>query len=57
MRFRILGNSGLRVSELCLGTITFGQDVGWGASKYTARAIFDAYADAGGNLLDTANEI
>jgi aryl-alcohol dehydrogenase-like predicted oxidoreductase len=55
MRFRLLGKSGLRVSELCLGTMTFGEEWGWGASKDESRRIFDAFASAGGNFLDTAN--
>ena len=55
MRYKLLGNSGLRVSELALGTMTFGEDWGWGASKEESRKIFDAYADAGGNFIDTAN--
>jgi len=41
MKFRFLGPSGLRVSELCLGTMTFGEDWGWGASKEESRAMFD----------------
>ena len=55
MRYRILGRSGLRVSELCLGTMTFGDDWGWGADRAESRRIFDAYAEAGGNFVDTAN--
>ncbi len=55
MRYKLLGNSGLRVSELCLGTMTFGEDWGWGASKEDSRAIFEAYLEAGGNFIDTAN--
>ena len=55
MRYKLLGNSGLRVSELCLGTMTFGQDWGWGADKEETRAVFQAFAEAGGNFLDTAN--
>ena len=55
MRYHLLGRSGLRVSELCLGTMTFGEDWGWGASKDASRAMFDAFADAGGNFIDTAN--
>lgn len=55
MRLRLLGNSGLRVSELCLGTMTFGEDWGWGASTAVSRQIFDAFAEAGGNFIDTAN--
>ena len=41
-----LGRSGLRVSPLCLGAMTFGPDWGWGSDRETSRAIFDAYADA-----------
>jgi aryl-alcohol dehydrogenase-like predicted oxidoreductase len=55
MRYRLLGSSGLRVAELCLGTMTFGEDWGWGASRRESRRIFDAYAEAGGNFIDTAN--
>lgn len=55
MRYRLLGRSGLRVSELSLGTMTFGEEWGWGAPKEESRRIFDAYAEAGGNFLDTAN--
>lgn len=54
MRYQLLGKSGLRVSELCLGTMTFGEDWGWGASKSESRKIFDAYAEAGGNFIDTS---
>ena len=55
MRYKLLGRTGLRVSELCLGTMTFGQDWGWGADRDTCRAIFDAYVEQGGNFFDTAN--
>lgn len=54
MRFKLLGRSGLRVSELALGTMTFGEDWGWGASKDESRKIFDAFVQAGGNFIDTA---
>ena len=50
-----LGNSGLRVSRLALGTMTFGTDWGWGADKNTARELFNTYIDRGGNLVDTAD--
>lgn len=50
-----LGRSGLRVSPLGLGTMTFGTDWGWGADETAARAVFDRYLDAGGNFLDTAD--
>jgi len=58
MRYKLLGKSGLRVSELCLGTMTFGdvwQDWGLATSKDECRQIFDGFADAGGNFIDTAN--
>jgi aryl-alcohol dehydrogenase-like predicted oxidoreductase len=55
MRYRLLGKSGLRVSELCLGTMTFGEDWGWGSSKDTSRQVLDAFFEAGGNFIDTAN--
>jgi aryl-alcohol dehydrogenase-like predicted oxidoreductase len=55
MRYKLLGRSGLRVSELCLGTMTFGDDWGWGAPKDESRKMFDAFAEAGGNFIDTAN--
>jgi hypothetical protein len=49
MRYKLLGKSGLRVSELCLGTMTFGEDWGWGASKEESRKVYDAFLEAGGN--------
>jgi len=55
VRYKLLGKSGLRVSELALGTMTFGEEWGWGASKDECKRIFDAYAEAGGNFIDTAN--
>ena len=55
MKYRLLGNSGLRVSELALGAMTFGEEWGWGAAKDEARKIYDAYREAGGNFVDTAN--
>jgi aryl-alcohol dehydrogenase-like predicted oxidoreductase len=54
MRHRLLGHTGLRVSELCLGTLTFGERKDWGADADTARAILTRFADAGGTFLDTA---
>ncbi len=54
MRYKLLGKSGLRVSELCLGTMTFGEDWGWGASNEESHKIFEAFAEAGGNFIDTA---
>ncbi|MEM7679228.1 MAG: aldo/keto reductase, partial [Myxococcota bacterium] len=52
--YRLLGRSGLRVSPLCLGTMTFGTEFGWGSDEAESRSVFDAYADAGGNFIDTA---
>lgn len=54
MDYKLLGRSGLRVSELALGTMGFGQDWGWGQSYEESKEIFDAYANAGGNFIDTA---
>jgi aryl-alcohol dehydrogenase-like predicted oxidoreductase len=53
--YRLLGRSGLRVSPLALGTMTFGTDWGWGANREEAHRIFDAYVDRGGNFIDTSN--
>ena len=55
MGYRLFGRSGLRVSELALGTMTFGTDWGWGAGRDECRKMFDTYAEAGGNFVDTAN--
>jgi aryl-alcohol dehydrogenase-like predicted oxidoreductase len=55
MKFRLLGRSGLRVSEAALGAMTFGEDWGWGSAKGESRKIYDAYREAGGNFVDTAN--
>jgi len=52
--YRLLGRSGLRVSPLSLGTMTFGSDWGWGADSEEARRIFDFYVDHGGNFIDTS---
>ncbi len=56
MRFTLLGRSGLRVSELCLGTMTFGKEWAMGADKEESRKVFDTYVEAGGNFIDTANK-
>ena len=50
-----LGRSGLRVSPICLGTMTFGEELGWGSSVKDANAILDRYLERGGNFIDTAN--
>jgi aryl-alcohol dehydrogenase-like predicted oxidoreductase len=54
-QYRLLGQTGLRVSPLCLGTMTFGTEWGWGADLEECRQIFDAYLAHGGNFIDTAN--
>lgn len=58
MRYKLLGKSGLRVSELCVGGMTFGEDWGTmlpGASKEESKKIFDLFVSKGGNFIDTAN--
>src|SRR5580765_4648088 len=50
-----LGHSGLRVSPLCLGTMTFGEEWGWGATVAESEAILSRFLEGGGNFLDTAN--
>ncbi|WP_053668495.1 aldo/keto reductase [Streptomyces sp. NRRL B-1140] len=55
MRYTLFGKTGLRVSELSLGAMTIGDDWGWGAGEEASGRIVDAYADAGGNFVDTAN--
>jgi aryl-alcohol dehydrogenase-like predicted oxidoreductase len=53
--YSLLGRSGLRVSPLCLGTMTFGTEWGWGSDADTSRAVFNRYLEAGGNFIDTAD--
>jgi aryl-alcohol dehydrogenase-like predicted oxidoreductase len=55
MRYKLFGGSGLRVSELFLGAMTFGEQGGVGAPPRECARILDAYADAGGNVIDTAS--
>jgi aryl-alcohol dehydrogenase-like predicted oxidoreductase len=55
MDFQLLGRSGLRVSQLALGTMTFGSDWGWGADDEESRRIFERFAEAGGTFVDTAS--
>ncbi|TDW34910.1 aryl-alcohol dehydrogenase-like predicted oxidoreductase [Rhizobium azibense] len=52
--YKLLGRSGLRVSPISLGTMTFGSDWGWGADGVEARRIFHLYVDRGGNFIDTS---
>ena len=56
LKYKMLGRSGLKVSEICLGTMSFGDQWGFGADEATSHEILDAYAAAGGNFLDTANK-
>lgn len=53
--YTTLGRSGLKVSPVCLGTMTFGEDWGWGSKEETAQQIFDRYIELGGNFIDTAD--
>ncbi|QGW29544.1 aldo/keto reductase [Phnomibacter ginsenosidimutans] len=55
MEYKLLGRSGLKVSELCLGTMGFGTATPWGVDKAASFSIMEAFAQAGGNFLDTAN--
>src|SRR5882757_5911088 len=55
MKYHLLGKSGLRVSELALGAMSFGTEWGWGTEKNEARKMLDLYIDNGGNFVDTAN--
>ncbi|MFA7585542.1 MAG: aldo/keto reductase [Novosphingobium sp.] len=55
MRYSILGRSGLRVSQIALGTMTFGDGADWSRPESECRPVFDAYVEAGGNFIDTAN--
>src|ERR1700730_8547800 len=55
MRYRLLGKTGVRISEVALGTMTFGEDWGWGASPDVSARMLDLFADAGGNVIDTAD--
>jgi aryl-alcohol dehydrogenase-like predicted oxidoreductase len=50
-----LGNTGLKVSRLALGTMTFGEDRGWGTDQAKSRQIFEAYLEYGGNFVDTGD--
>jgi aryl-alcohol dehydrogenase-like predicted oxidoreductase len=56
LRYRTLGRTGLRVSKLFLGTMTFGEDWGWGAPLDECRKLFAAFVEAGGNVIDTADK-
>lgn len=55
MPLTLFGHTGLRVSTLCLGTMTFGEARAWGADKSASRAVFERFVECGGNFIDTAN--
>jgi aryl-alcohol dehydrogenase-like predicted oxidoreductase len=55
MRYQLLGRTGLRVSEVCLGAMTFRGAGGWGAAKEEWARIVESFAEADGNFIDTAN--
>ncbi|MCK9425190.1 MAG: aldo/keto reductase [Ignavibacteriaceae bacterium] len=55
MKYKLLGKSGLRVSEICLGTMTFGEEWAIGTGKDESKKIYDTFLNAGGNFIDTAN--
>lgn len=55
MDYKLLGKTGIKVSELCLGTMTFGTDWNFGSNKEESKRIFDAFCNAGGNFFDSAN--
>jgi aryl-alcohol dehydrogenase-like predicted oxidoreductase len=55
MKYRLLGKSGLQISEAALGTMTFGDEWGWGSLKDEVRRVYETYREAGGSFIDTAN--
>src|ERR1700704_3273484 len=55
MRYKLLGKSGVRISAVALGTMTFGEDWGWGGFTHHSEGMLDLFADAGGNVIDTAD--
>jgi aryl-alcohol dehydrogenase-like predicted oxidoreductase len=55
INYQLFGKTGLRVADVCLGTMTFGDEWGWGSPKDEARKIYDYYREQGGNFIDTAN--
>ena len=55
MNYKLFGHTGLRVSELSLGTMGFGTEWKWGADREGSKRMFDMFANAGGNFIDTAN--
>ena len=57
MRYKLLGRSGLRVSEVCLGTMMMSTESPSSAGPEESRRILEAFVDKGGNYFDTANEV
>lgn len=55
MRYKLFGKTGLRVSEIALGTATFGEKWGWGADRATSKRLYERFMEAGGNLFDCAD--
>ena len=55
MKYKLLGRSGLRVSQLCLGCMGFGEEWGFGGNKEDSRKVYQKFIDGGGNFIDTAN--
>jgi len=55
MKYRLLGRSGVKVSELALGAMTFGTEMGIGVEKEESRKVYDRFREEGGNFIDTAN--
>ncbi len=56
LRYKLLGRSGVRVSQICLGTMSFGDAWGFGADEATSHRVIEAFAERGGNFIDTANK-
>ncbi|MFT5336637.1 MAG: aryl-alcohol dehydrogenase-like predicted oxidoreductase [Luteibaculaceae bacterium] len=55
MEYTLMGSSGIRISKICLGTMTFGTDWPFGSDKKESREVYHRYLEKGGNFLDTAN--
>ncbi len=55
MKYKLLGRSGMRVSEICFGAMTFGEETGFGAPKEECRKMYDTFVEVGGNFIDTAD--
>lgn len=55
MRYKLLGPTGLKVSEFALGTMTFGEGLPWGTNATESKEVFHTFLDKGGNFIDTAD--